>query len=89
MSMCVSFVYLPQGVRKDRGRVLRRDKRRTGICVRDKVAKGLEHKAASHHDGRKHSGTVGGGGRSSATSMPPEQVLICVEKYPFAVFVVS
>ncbi|XP_075315736.1 estrogen receptor isoform X1 [Odontesthes bonariensis] len=76
---CYEVGMMKGGVRKDRGRVLRRDKRRTGISVRDKVSKGLEHKPASHHDGRKHSGPVGGGGRSSATSMPPEQVLLLLQ----------
>lgn len=65
-------------MRKDRGRILRRDKRRTGVGNRDKVAKGPEDKTVPHHDGKKRSSAGGGGGRSPVTSMPPEQVLVHV-----------
>ncbi|KAM9704011.1 estrogen receptor isoform 1-T1 [Menidia menidia] len=75
---CYEVGMMKGGVRKDRGRVLRRDKRRTGIRVREKVVKGLEHQTASHCDGRKHSES-GGGGRSSAASTPPEQVLLLLQ----------
>ena len=63
-------------MRKDRGRVLRRDKRRTGTSDRDKASKGLEHRTAPPQDRRKHisSSAGGGGGKSSVISMPPDQV---------------
>lgn len=88
--MCVFSVYLqfilyytllcPQGVRKDRGRVLRRDKRWTG--TRDKSTKELEHRTVPPQDGRKRSSSSNsaGGGKSSIAGMPPDQVLIHVEK---------
>lgn len=72
----ISSLVCPQGMRKDRGRVLRREKRRA--CDRDKPAKDLPHTKAPPHDGRKHatssSSTSGGGGRSSLNSIPPDQV---------------
>ena len=82
-----NFVYLqfilyytilcPQGVRKDRGRVLRRDKRWTG--ARDKSTKELEHRTVPPQDGRKRSSSSTGGGKSSVAAMPSDQVLIHVE----------
>lgn len=87
--MCVAYVCVPlcpQGVRKDRGRVLRRDKRRAGTG--DKPAKELEHRKVPLQERRKHGGSGssgagggggGGGGKSSVTDMPPDQVLIPVE----------
>ncbi|XP_041831662.1 estrogen receptor isoform X1 [Melanotaenia boesemani] len=75
---CYEVGMMKGGVRKDRGRVLRRDKRRSGISDR-KAAKGLEHKTAAHHDGRKRSSTAVEGGKSSVTCMPPEQVLILLQ----------
>uniref|UniRef100_A0A8C6KIV7 Estrogen receptor n=1 Tax=Nothobranchius furzeri TaxID=105023 RepID=A0A8C6KIV7_NOTFU len=75
---CYEVGMMKGGVRKDRGRVLRRDKRRGGD--RDKVGKGVEQKAATHHDGRKRSNSSpGGGGRSSMSSLPPEQVLLLLQ----------
>uniref|UniRef100_A0A1A8HV10 Estrogen receptor n=3 Tax=Nothobranchius kuhntae TaxID=321403 RepID=A0A1A8HV10_NOTKU len=75
---CYEVGMMKGGVRKDRGRVLRRDKRRGGD--RDKVGKGVEQKAAAHHDGRKRSNSSpGGGGRSSMSSLPPEQVLLLLQ----------
>lgn len=72
----ISSLVCPQGMRKDRGRVLRREKRRA--CDRDKPAKDLPHTRASPQDGRKRamssSSTSGGGGRSSLNNMPPDQV---------------
>ncbi|XP_037837543.1 estrogen receptor isoform X1 [Kryptolebias marmoratus] len=81
---CYEVGMMKGGVRKDRGRVLRRDKRRGGIGDRDKVAKGLEHKAAASHDGRRRSSSSssiggGGGGRSSLLNLPPEQVLLLLQ----------
>ncbi|XP_008276877.1 estrogen receptor [Stegastes partitus] len=69
---CYEVGMMKGGVRKDRGRVLRRDKRRTGI------AKDLGHKTAPPQDGRKRS-SAGGGGRSSVTSMAPDQVLLLLQ----------
>ncbi|XP_061563302.1 estrogen receptor [Cololabis saira] len=78
---CYEVGMMKGGVRKDRGRILRRDKRRTGIG--DKVSKGQEYKTVLHHEGKKRSSTGGGGGggggRSSVTSMPPEQVLLLLQ----------
>uniref|UniRef100_A0AAQ6AP15 Estrogen receptor n=1 Tax=Amphiprion ocellaris TaxID=80972 RepID=A0AAQ6AP15_AMPOC len=74
---CYEVGMMKGGVRKDRGRVLRRDKRRTGIS--DKIAKDLGHKTAPPQDGRKRSSASGGGGRSSVTSMSPDQVLLLLQ----------
>ncbi|KAM6914902.1 estrogen receptor isoform 2-T2 [Xenentodon cancila] len=81
---CYEVGMMKGGVRKDRGRILRRDKRRTGVG--DKVSKGQEHKTVLHQEGKKRSsagggggGGRGGGGRSSVTSMPPEQVLLLLQ----------
>lgn len=64
----------PQGVRKDRGRITRRDKRRTGAM--EKSTKESEHRKVAPQDGRKQSGGgSAGGGRSSVTDIPPDQVL--------------
>uniref|UniRef100_A0A671VQI3 Estrogen receptor n=1 Tax=Sparus aurata TaxID=8175 RepID=A0A671VQI3_SPAAU len=75
---CYEVGMMKGGVRKDRGRVLRRDKRRTGTSDRDKASKGLEHRTAPPQDRRKHisSSAGGGGGKSSVISMPPDQVLL-------------
>ncbi|XP_047429559.1 estrogen receptor isoform X2 [Mugil cephalus] len=78
---CYEVGMMKGGVRKDRGRVLRRDKRRAGD--RDKVTKDLEHKAAPPQDGRKRSSscssTGGGGGGSSGTNLSPDQVLLLLQ----------
>uniref|UniRef100_A0A8C5NHH5 Estrogen receptor-like n=1 Tax=Gouania willdenowi TaxID=441366 RepID=A0A8C5NHH5_GOUWI len=58
---CYEVGMMKGGVRKDRGRVLRRDKRRAGIIDREKVAKDVEHKATPTHEGRKRNGIAGGG----------------------------
>lgn len=76
---CIKLLLCPQGMRKDRSRVLRRDKPRTGTSDRDKASKDLEHKTVSLQDARKclSTGGRGGGGRkSSITCMPSDQVLI-------------
>ncbi|XP_039981885.1 estrogen receptor isoform X2 [Xiphias gladius] len=81
---CYEVGMMKGGVRKDRGRVLRRDKRRTGTSDRDKASKDLERRTVLLQDGRKHSssstggggGGGGGGGKSSVTGMLPDQVLI-------------
>ncbi len=82
---CVLFsVCTAKGVRKDRGRVLRREKRRTGTSDRNKASKELEHRIAPPQDRRKHSSSAGcEGGKSSVISMPPDQVLIHVETMRF------
>lgn len=66
-------------MRKDRGGVLRRDKRRTGTNDRDKASKDQEHRTVPPQDGRKRSSACGGGGKSLLAGMPPDQVLIHVE----------
>lgn len=68
-------------MRKDRGRVLRPDKRRTGTADREKASKDVEHKRAPLQEGRKHSSSsrsssTGGGGKSSVSGLPPDQVVI-------------
>ncbi|KAM9354446.1 estrogen receptor [Pholidichthys leucotaenia] len=77
---CYEVGMMKGGMRKDRSRVLRRDKRRTGISDGDKDVKNLQH--TSPQDGRKRgnsSSISSGGGRSSVTSMPPEQVLLLLQ----------
>ncbi|XP_024146830.1 estrogen receptor [Oryzias melastigma] len=82
---CYEVGMMKGGVRKDRVRILRRDKRRTGVADGDKVVKGQEHKTVPHYDGRKRSSSTGGGGggggggRLSVTSIPPEQVLLLLQ----------
>ncbi|XP_028252539.1 estrogen receptor isoform X2 [Parambassis ranga] len=77
---CYEVGMMKGGVRKDRGRVLRRDKRRTGISDKEKAAKDLEQKTAPPQDGRKHSSSAGGGvGKSSVTHMSPDQVLLLLQ----------
>lgn len=65
-----------EGVRKDRVRVVRRDKRQTGNGGRHKGSKDLEQKTAPPQDRKKHTSTssAGGGGKSSVIGMSPEQV---------------
>ncbi|XP_038137568.1 estrogen receptor [Cyprinodon tularosa] len=75
---CYEVGMMKGGVRKDRGRVLRRDKRRPGISDREKTVKGPENRAAPHHDKRRRS-TALGGGRSSVSSLPSEQVLLLLQ----------
>ncbi|XP_042359656.1 estrogen receptor [Plectropomus leopardus] len=77
---CYEVGMMKGGVRKDRGRVLRRDKRRTGTSDRDKASKDLEHRTAPPQDGRKRSSSSAcGGGKSSLTGMPPDQVLLLLQ----------
>nr|O42132.1 RecName: Full=Estrogen receptor; Short=ER; AltName: Full=ER-alpha; AltName: Full=Estradiol receptor; AltName: Full=Nuclear receptor subfamily 3 group A member 1 [Pagrus major]BAA22517.1 estrogen receptor [Pagrus major] len=78
---CYEVGMMKGGMRKDRGRVLRRDKQRTGTSDRDKASKGLEHRTAPPQDRRKHisSSAGGGGGKSSMISMPPDQVLLLLQ----------
>ncbi|KAM9339485.1 estrogen receptor [Symphorus nematophorus] len=78
---CYEVGMMKGGVRKDRGRVFRRDKRRTGTSDRDKASKNLEHRTVPPQDRRKHSSSSagGGGGRSSVISMPPDQVLLLLQ----------
>lgn len=88
--LCLFFSTLPlstQGVRKDRSRVLRRDKRRVGSATsgREEVKKELDQKTMALAGGRKRNSTSistgegrggGGGGKSAVTAMSPEQVPI-------------
>uniref|UniRef100_A0A3B3UWC5 Estrogen receptor n=1 Tax=Poecilia latipinna TaxID=48699 RepID=A0A3B3UWC5_9TELE len=75
---CYEVGMMKGGVRKDRGRVLQRDKRQTGVGHREKTGKGLEHKEAPHHDKRRRSSALGGA-RSSVTSLPSDQVLLLLQ----------
>ncbi|XP_008395912.1 estrogen receptor isoform X1 [Poecilia reticulata] len=75
---CYEVGMMKGGVRKDRGRVLQRDKRQTGVGDREKTGKGLEHKAAPHHDKRRRSSALGGA-RSSVTGLPSDQVLLLLQ----------
>lgn len=67
---------LHSGMRKDRGRVMRRDRQRTASSDRDKVPRVLERRTAPPQDKRRHGG--GGGasraGKAAVLSMSPEQV---------------
>lgn len=85
LSLCIKLLLCPLGVRKDRSRVLRHTKRRTGTSDRIKASKDLEHRTATPQDGRKHSSSSGacGGGKSSDDGMPPDQVLIFLEMLTF------
>nr|UVT54410.1 estrogen receptor alpha [Siniperca chuatsi] len=79
---CYEVGMMKGGVRKDRGRVLRRDKRRTGTSDRDKASKGLEHRTVPPQVRRKHSSSSsagGGEGKSPVTGMPPDQVLLLLQ----------
>lgn len=64
------------GMRKDRGRVMRRDRQRTASSDRDKVPRVLERRTAPPQDKRRHSGGgAGRGGKATPViSMSPEQV---------------
>ncbi|XP_061756519.1 estrogen receptor isoform X2 [Nerophis ophidion] len=73
---CYEVGMMKGGVRKDRRRVLRRDKRRTGTA--EKTAKEGEHRKVSPQDGRKL-GSSAGGGRSSVTDIPSDQVLLLLQ----------
>uniref|UniRef100_A0A087YNW6 Estrogen receptor n=1 Tax=Poecilia formosa TaxID=48698 RepID=A0A087YNW6_POEFO len=75
---CYEVGMMKGGVRKDRGRVLQRDKRQTGVGHREKTGKGLEHKEAPHHDKRRRSSALGGA-RSSVTGLPSDQVLLLLQ----------
>lgn len=65
----------PAGVRKDRGRVLQRDKRRID---RDKLSKELHHKTTQPERKKRSSSSSspGGGGKFTVAGMSPDQVLI-------------
>ncbi|XP_026197203.1 estrogen receptor [Anabas testudineus] len=78
---CYEVGMMKGGVRKDRSRVLRHTKRRTGTSDRIKASKDLEHRTATPQDGRKHSSSSGacGGGKSSDDGMPPDQVLLLLQ----------
>ncbi|XP_029318580.1 estrogen receptor [Cottoperca gobio] len=76
---CYEVGMMKGGVRKDRGRVLRRDKRRTGNSDRDKASKDQEHRTVPPQDGRRRSSACGGGVKSLLTGMPPDQVLLLLQ----------
>ncbi|XP_055005286.1 estrogen receptor isoform X2 [Boleophthalmus pectinirostris] len=70
---CYEVGMMKGGIRKDRGRVLRRDKRRTD---RDKNSKNLQHKTAPQQDSKKHyNSTSGGGPKLVVSGLSPDQVL--------------
>ncbi|XP_053736184.1 estrogen receptor [Synchiropus splendidus] len=75
---CYEVGMMKGGVRKDRGRVLRRDKRRTSTS--NKSMKELQQRAAHSQEGRRYSSSVGGGGgRASLGDISPEQVLLLLQ----------
>ncbi|KAK5852910.1 hypothetical protein PBY51_006743 [Eleginops maclovinus] len=76
---CYEVGMMKGGVRKDRGHVLRRDKRRTATVDRDKASKDLEYTTVPTQDGRKRSSACGGGVRSTLNGMPPDQVLLLLQ----------
>ncbi|XP_008310919.2 estrogen receptor isoform X2 [Cynoglossus semilaevis] len=87
---CYEVGMMKGGVRKDRSRVLRRDKRRVGSATsgREEVKKELDQKTMALAGGRKRNSTSistgegrggGGGGKSAVTAMSPEQVLLLLQ----------
>ncbi|XP_074541724.1 estrogen receptor [Halichoeres trimaculatus] len=74
---CYEVGMMKGGVRKDRGRVLRRDKRRTCTSDKDKGSKEREQRTAPPQGRRKHSNSMGG--KSPVISMPPDQVLLLLQ----------
>nr|XP_061806909.1 estrogen receptor-like [Nerophis lumbriciformis] len=75
---CYEVGMMKGGVRKDRGRVTRRDKRRTGAM--EKSNKETEHRKGHPQDVRRQSGYRStSGGRSSVTDIPPDQVLLLLQ----------
>ncbi|XP_077567510.1 estrogen receptor isoform X1 [Stigmatopora nigra] len=75
---CYEVGMMKGGVRKDRGRVTRREKRRTSAT--EKSTKETEHRKSPPQDGRKQSGCRSvSGGRSSVTDIPPDQVLLLLQ----------
>ncbi|XP_056219122.1 estrogen receptor isoform X1 [Seriola aureovittata] len=76
---CYEVGMMKGGMRKDRSRVLRPDKRRTGTSDKDKASKDQEHRRVHLQEGRKHSSSSTGGGKSSVTGTPPDQVLLLLQ----------
>uniref|UniRef100_A0A665WYL3 Estrogen receptor n=1 Tax=Echeneis naucrates TaxID=173247 RepID=A0A665WYL3_ECHNA len=76
---CYEVGMMKGGMRKDRGRALRPDKRRGGTSDREKISKDLEHRTAPLREGRKHGNGSMRGGKSSASGMPPDQVLLLLQ----------
>ncbi|XP_010788990.1 estrogen receptor-like, partial [Notothenia coriiceps] len=76
---CYEVGMMKGGVRKDRGRVLRRDKARTDTTDRVKASKDLEQRTVPPVDGRRRSSAFGGGVRSTLNGMPPDQVLLLLQ----------
>ncbi|XP_053301489.1 estrogen receptor isoform X2 [Pleuronectes platessa] len=75
---CYEVGMMKGGVRKDRSRVLRHDKRRPGTNDRDTASKDQDHKTAPLLDGRKRSSSTAGG-KSSVAVMLPDQVLVLLK----------
>ncbi|XP_072299112.1 estrogen receptor [Eucyclogobius newberryi] len=70
---CYEVGMMKGGIRKDRGRVLRRDKQRID---RDKSSKDSRQKTATPQDSKKNfSSNLGGGEKFAASGMSPDQVL--------------
>lgn len=70
-------VLCAKGVRKDRIRVIKRDKRRPGNSGRERSSKDVEQKTAPHQDRRKHlssSGDSSEGRKCAVPGIPPDQV---------------
>ncbi|KAK2856194.1 hypothetical protein Q5P01_004929 [Channa striata] len=79
---CYEVGMMKGGVRKDRNRVLRNCKRRTGNSDRVKTAKDQGPRTAPPHERRKHSSSTSAGGeveKSSVTGMLPDQVLLLLQ----------
>ncbi|XP_033998695.1 estrogen receptor [Trematomus bernacchii] len=76
---CYEVGMMKGGVRKDRGRVLRRDKGRTDTTGKDKASKDLEQRTVPPVDRRRRSSACGGGVRSTLNGMPPDQVLLLLQ----------
>uniref|UniRef100_A0A674PN72 Estrogen receptor n=1 Tax=Takifugu rubripes TaxID=31033 RepID=A0A674PN72_TAKRU len=75
---CYEVGMMKGGVRKDRIRVIRRDKRTPGTGGRENSSKDVQHKTAPPQDRRKQhssSGTGGAGGKSAVPGLAPEQIL--------------
>ncbi|CAL9692470.1 unnamed protein product [Knipowitschia caucasica] len=69
---CYEVGMMKGGIRKDRGRVVRRDKRKPD---KDKNAKGSHPRTAPLQDKRQYVSSSGGQAKLSITGMSPDQVL--------------
>uniref|UniRef100_A0A3Q3XFZ9 Estrogen receptor n=1 Tax=Mola mola TaxID=94237 RepID=A0A3Q3XFZ9_MOLML len=76
---CYEVGMMKGGVRKDRVRVMRREKQRTGTSGRVKASKDQEHRTAPPRDRGKHSSSIAAGGGGKSSVMPPDQVLFLLQ----------